>query len=138
MQSFAHAPNNHRRSIDVLLVEDDDTDARIINMVADLVEGFSLGLTRVHNVDDAKTALRTGKFDVCLVDFWLGRESSLRFLAALDEMDAVLGTVVLSNISSEDAIKLRLADGRSRFLPKMDCTPQRLQDAIGAVIAPQF
>jgi DNA-binding NtrC family response regulator len=130
----AYGEHSNRRPVNVLLVEDDDIDARIINMVAELVEGFDLGLTRVDSLTDAKAALAGGKFDICLLDFWLGRESSLRFLAALEQMDDLWGTVVLSNISPEDASKLRLSSGKNYFLPKADCTPRRLESAIDAVI----
>ena len=137
MHNFAHAQKNGRRPVNVLLVEDDDIDARIIKLVAELVEGFNLGLTRVDSLTGAKAALEGARFDICLLDFWLGRESSLRFLAALEQMDSLLGTVVLSNISQQDATKLRLSSGRNYFLPKADCTPQQLEQAIGAVIALQ-
>jgi DNA-binding NarL/FixJ family response regulator len=140
MHNVAHVQKNVRRPVNVLLVEDDDIDARIINLVAEMVEGFNLGLTRVDSLTGAKAAiekaaLEGGKFDICLLDFWLGRESSLRFLAALEQMDHLLGTVVLSNISPQDASNLRLSSGRNYFLPKVDCTPQQLEQAIGAVIA---
>jgi DNA-binding NtrC family response regulator len=135
MQNLAEPQKVARRPVNVLLVEDDDIDARIIDLVAGMVEGFSLGLTRVSSLIGAKAALQADKFDICLLDFWLGRECSLRFLAALDTMDTCMGTVVLSNISEQEATNLRLAGGRNTFLPKVDCTPQRLQDAIGAVIS---
>jgi DNA-binding NarL/FixJ family response regulator len=140
MMHFANAQKSVRRPVNVLLVEDDDIDARIIKLVAELVEGFNLGLTRVNSLTGAKAAIEKaandgGKFDICLLDFWLGRESSLRFLAALEQMDSLLGTVVLSNISPQDATNLRLSSGRNYFLPKVDCTPQQLEQAIGAVIA---
>jgi DNA-binding NtrC family response regulator len=122
-----------RRHLNVLLVEDDDIDARIIGLVADLVENFELGVTRVSSLVDAKSAISNAKFDVCLLDFWLGRESSLRFLSALEEMDSRMGTVVLSNISPQEASNFRLATPRNVFLPKMECTPHHLQVAIEAV-----
>jgi DNA-binding NtrC family response regulator len=132
---MAHCePHASRRFLNVLLVEDDDIDARIIGMVADLVEGFELGVTRVNSIVDAKSAIENAKFDVCLLDFWLGRESSLRFLSALEEMDERMGTVVLSNISPQEATNFRLATRRNFFLPKTECTPDQLSSAIGAVV----
>lgn len=131
-----YEPPPSRRFLNVLLVEDDDIDARIIGLVAELVKNFELGVTRVSSLVDAKSAIKTTKFDVCLLDFWLGRESSLGFLSALEEMDDRMGTVVLSNISSQDATNFRLATRRNFFLPKVECTPDQLASAIGAV-APQ-
>lgn len=126
----AHAP---RRILNILLVEDDDIDARVIGMVADLVENFELDVTRVNSIHDAKSAIAANRFDVCLLDFWLGRESSLRFLSALEEMDTRMGTVVLSNISLQEATNFRLGTQRNFFLPKAECTPDQLSSAIGAV-----
>jgi DNA-binding NtrC family response regulator len=131
---MAHCePLSSRRFLNVLLVEDDDIDARIIGLVADLVENFELGVTRVNSLVDAKSAIKTTKYDICLLDFWLGRESSLRFLSALEEMDERMGTVVLSNISPQEATNFRLATRRNFFLPKAECTPDQLSSAIGAV-----
>ena len=134
MENFTQVQAQTRRFLNVLLVEDDDIDARIIGLVADLVEGFDLGLTRVNTLTAAKSALQYRKFDICLLDFWLGRESSLRFLSALDDMDNCVGTVVLSNITPEDADRLRLASPKNVFLPKADCNPLRLKSAIEAVV----
>lgn len=104
--------------LEVLLVEDDDIDARIIRLVADLIDDFELRVTRVSSLADAETAMDRTKFDVCLLDFWLGRESSLRFLSALEAMDCHIGTVVLSNISPREVTNFRLATRRNYFLPK--------------------
>lgn len=131
---MAHcAAHPSRRLLNVLLVEDDDIDARVIGLVADLVENFELDVTRVSSVRDAKSAIEASRFDVCLLDFWLGRESSLRFLSALEEMDTRMGTVVLSNISPQEASSFRLGTHRNFFLPKAECTPDQLSSAIGAV-----
>jgi DNA-binding NtrC family response regulator len=125
-----------RRPLDVLLVEDDDIDARIIGLVSDLIEELELRVTRVSSLVDARSAIDRTKFDVCLLDFWLGSESSLRFLSALEAMDGQIGTVVLSNISPKEAASFRLATHRNYFLPKVKCTPQQLQSAIEAVAPP--
>lgn len=125
-----------RRLLNVLLVEDDDVDARIIRLVADEVEGFEIDLTRVNTLMDAQAAVAAKRFDICLLDYWLGRESSLRFLAALEQMHERIGTVVISNISAAELCKLQIANGKNYFLPKMDCMPRQLTSAIAAVLPP--
>jgi DNA-binding NtrC family response regulator len=135
VENLAQSPADAPKFLNVLLVEDDDTDARIIGLIADMVEGFDLGVTRVNTLTAATTALQQDKFDLCLLDFWLGRESSLRFLSALEEMDSRMGTVVLSNISPDEATKFRLGKGRNYFLAKAECMPHQLRTAIEAVVA---
>lgn len=134
MENPVRSQSGARKFLNVLLVEDDDIDARIIGLVADQLEDFELGVTRVNSLVAARAAVADAKFDICLLDFWLGHESSLRFLSALEAMDSLMGTVVISNITNSEAASLRLSTGRSYFLPKSECMPRQLRTAIEAVV----
>jgi len=135
MQIFSHPRKGARRPVKVLLVEDNDIDARIITLRAGLVEGFELGVTRVNTLPLATAAMESGDYDICLVDVALGRESAIQCLSALEQVSGCVGRVVLSHIAAEDAIELRLSAGANYFLPKAHCTPRHLEHAIEAVMA---
>ena len=122
------------RSLRVLLVEDDDIDAGIVSIFAGMSQKFDFDLTRVTNVDHAREALKSGAFDLCLVDYWVGQETSLRLLTSLDRPGSHTATVVLSNISPRDVEKLRLPSAGATFLSKGDCSTQSLENAVQAAL----
>jgi DNA-binding NtrC family response regulator len=123
-----------RRSVNLLLVEDDDIDARIVEKIVDLLSGLDAHLTRVRDISHARKALQRIPFDVCLLDFWLEHESTARLLCELEENQHI-GTILLSNISPFEASKLRLAGGRTQFLSKGDFSAQKLELAVFGAIA---
>lgn len=84
--------------MNVFFVEDDDVDVCIICLVVDFVLKFELDVICVSLIGDVKFVICLGKFDVCLLDFWLGWEFLLCFLFVFEEMDMWFGIVVLFNI----------------------------------------
>jgi DNA-binding NtrC family response regulator len=123
-----------RPSLRALLVEDDDIDARIVFIFAGMSEKFDFDFTRVTNIAHAQEALKSGAFDLCLVDYWVGQETSLRLLTSLDGPGSHTATVVLSNISLRDVEMLRIPSRGATFLSKGDCTAQSLENAVQAAL----
>jgi DNA-binding NtrC family response regulator len=134
MHNIAMTALGSRSSLRVLLVEDDDIDARIVFIFAGMSEKFDFDFTRVTNIAHAQDALKSGAFDLCLVDYWVGRETSLRLLTSLDRPGSHTATVVLSNISLREVEMLRIPSGGATFLSKGDCTAQSLENAVQAAL----
>jgi DNA-binding NtrC family response regulator len=123
-----------RQLLRVLLVEDDDTDARIVLIFAAMSERYEFDLTRVKNIDEAREALARDAFDLCLLDYWVGHETSLRLLTSLDRPGSPIATVVLSNISHRDVESLRIPAGGAFFLSKGECSAKNLDNAVKAAL----
>ena len=123
-----------RPSLRVLLVEDDDIDADIVSIFAGMSEKFDFDFTRVASIANAKEALKAEAFDLCLVDYWVGEETSLRLLTSLDRPESHTATVVLSNISQRDVEMLRIPSGGATFLSKADCSAKSLENAVQAAL----
>src|ERR1700683_4887591 len=134
MGNLAMTTLGSRPSLRVLLVEDDDIDADIVSIYAGMSEKFDFDLTRVTNIAHAREALKSGAFDLCLVDYWVGQETSLRLLTSLDRPGSHTATVVLSNISLREVEMLRIPSGGATFLSKADCSVERLEDAVQAAL----
>jgi DNA-binding NtrC family response regulator len=123
-----------RQLLRALLVEDDDTDARIVVIFAGMSEKYDFELTRVKNIDMAREALTHSDFDLCLLDYWVGHETSLRLLTTLERPGSLVATVVLSNISLRDVETLRIPAGGAFFLSKGDCSAKNLDNAVQAAL----
>lgn len=134
MKNFAPSALSSRPSLRVLLIEDDDIDAQIVDIYAGMSEKFDFELTRVENIDKAWEALKAEVFDICLVDYWVGDETSLRLLTSLERPECPTATVVLSNIPMRDVMSLRLPSRGAAFLSKGDCSAKALDYAVGVAL----
>ncbi len=119
-----------RQPLNVLLVEDDDVDARIVGMFAGMSEKYNFTLKRVKNVDNAWEALACEVFDLCFLDFLVGQQTTLKLLTSLERPNSRTATVVLSNISMRDVETFRIPAGGAYFLPKGDCSARNLDNAV--------
>jgi DNA-binding NtrC family response regulator len=130
MNNLAANPVVGRQSLRVLLVEDDDTDARIVSMYAGMSEKYDFALKRVKNIDKAWEALQDENFDLCFLDYLVGQQTSLKLLTSLDRPESQIATVVLSNISMRDVETFRIPSGGAFFLAKGECSAKNLDNAV--------
>jgi DNA-binding NarL/FixJ family response regulator len=130
MENFAPDDGADRKLLRVLLVEDDETDARIVFLFAGMSEKYRFDLTHVRDMDKAWHAIATEDFDLCLLDYWVGHQTSLRLLSSLDGGARRIATVVLSNISSREVENMRIGAGAAFFLSKGDCSAKNLENAV--------
>ena len=112
------------RTLDALLVEDDDLDARVLAAFADMNADRPIRFTRARTVAQALALTGASRFDLYFVDFNLGDRSSLRLLTTLEQAGA--RPVVISSLSPQEAEHLRLNSGGLRFLAKGDICAARL------------
>jgi DNA-binding NtrC family response regulator len=124
-----------KQSLRVLLVEDDDTDARLMMWYSGMLERYTFELTRTHKVDTAFLELENNNYDLCLLDFWLGGETSLKLLPYLDRPTIRTAAVVLSNMSRRESEILRIRSGSVVFLAKVSCTVKTLEGAVDTALS---
>ncbi len=119
----------------VLLVEDDDVDAKLIGFHAAAMAEPKLVLTRVVSAEAGRQLLAECTFDICILDFWLGCETSLRLLADLDVAPLQLPAVVLTSLSTPDIGDLCRLAGARRFIGKERLDAVSLRNAILQALA---
>jgi DNA-binding NtrC family response regulator len=119
-----------RQLLRVLLVEDDDVDAKVVSIFAAMSATYNFELTHVSSIETAMQALNATSFDICLLDFWVGQQTSMRLLTSLEKPGSKVATVVLSNISNRDAEVYRIPNGGATFLAKGNCSAKNLEIAV--------
>lgn len=124
-----------KQSLRVLLVEDDDTDARLMMWYSGMLERYTFDMTRTQKVDTALSELESQDYDLCLLDFWLGNETSLRLLPYLDRPTIRTAAVVVSNMSCRESETLRIGSGNVVFLTKVNCTAKTLEGAVDSALS---
>lgn len=135
MTTAIECTTDGKQSLRVLLVEDDDTDALLMMLYSGMLARYRFDLTRTCKIDAAFVELESNDYDLCLLDFWLGSETSLRLLPYLDRPTMRTAAVVVSNMSCRESDALRIGSGSIVFLPKVGCTIETLEGAVNSALS---
>lgn len=125
------------RTITALLLEDDDVDAKLIALQAVGFRMLDMRVLRARSTAEAREHVDRERIDLAILDFWLGCESSLRFLAELDARLPGLPAIVLTGLSMPDVREMCANAGAVRFLDKASLTGEAFEAAILGVLGPR-
>ena len=119
-----------RRPMSVLMVEDDNADARLMTEFLIRSRFFTHEVTRVTDQAEAVAAAPDKRFDLVILDYWLRIEASLPlgadWAAALHQTPILLVT----SVDAADIQSLALACGADGYLHKNDLSPSSLDAVI--------
>lgn len=110
----------------VLLIDDDPDDARIIGWHLKRMKGIQCDLTLHHDPFEGQEALRSGRFDLCLLDFHMGNTNGLAVLRAAMSSGCETPVVMLTGATEEEVDLQALAAGATDYIEKQSVDPQRL------------
>jgi DNA-binding response OmpR family regulator len=118
------------KTYNILLVEDNDIDARVITQsFAQAGEG-RFSITRATRLNEALERLRADRFDLVLLDFVLPDSEGLSTFSAVQQQAGGVPIVALTGMSDEsigiEAVRL----GAQDFLVKGQVQPRELQRAV--------
>ncbi|KMO30421.1 response regulator [Methylobacterium aquaticum] len=125
------------RTISVLLLEDDDVDAKLIALQAAGFRMIDMRVLRARSTAEAREHVEAERIDLAILDFWLGCESSLRFLAELNARLPGLPAIVLTGLSMPDVREMCASAGAVCFLDKASLTGEAFEAAILGVLGPR-
>jgi len=121
-----------RKSLEVLLVEDELGDARLVReMLAEPGEvGTRFRITHVDRLDPAMRLLSTGRYDVVLLDLLLADNPRLGTLMEIYEQAARTPVIVLTGLEDEVVGLWALKEGAQDYLVKGRVDAGMLQESI--------
>jgi len=122
--------------IKILLIEDDDVDARLLKIYASSISTAQITVDWVKSTAEARGRLSAGEFDLCIFDFWLRTHSSMSLLADLHRIRENLPIIILSNMTNQHVIEQSISTGAYYFLGKDELNVKSLTNAIREVLAP--
>jgi len=124
--AVASAVDHHRSPGAVLVVEDDDALARVVQT---LLERHGLTVSRAHGQQQALRMLQTHPPDVLVLDLGLPDGSGLDLVAHLRDGGQLTGLplVVYSAADVPPAERRRLSLGETVFLTKSRISPEQLE-----------
>ena len=114
----------------VLLVEDDEGDARLACKALATFSGLHFSVTRARCISEATELLQNRRFDVVLLDLGLPESDGLETLTSVRQASHDVPIVVLTGRSDQSASLLALEAGAQDYLPKTDMIPDTLARVI--------
>lgn len=114
----------------VLLIDDDDVDAELL--AENLREGVGSlpAFARARTGSEALSLLSSSSFDLCLLDYKLGRESGLDVLAAIRARNQDLPIVMLTSAPAHEIDVAASEVGADDYLDKVGLEPRMLEHTV--------
>ncbi len=126
---------SRRRAISVLYVEDDEDDVFLLGRQLQALQSFEVEFSHAPTVAAAREMISGSRFDVVLIDFWLGSETAIPLIDAV-KLDFVPCPVVLvSSLENDDIELIGRRAGAAGFVAKADLSAAAL-DRIFVTLLP--
>jgi signal transduction histidine kinase len=106
------------KTLDVLLVEDNPGDARLVREALADVEGTDVALAHVSRLSEARTLVEAHRYDVVLLDLSLPDARGLATLHQLQGHAANIPIVVLTGLDDEATAIQAVQEGAQDYLHK--------------------
>jgi signal transduction histidine kinase len=120
--------------LSILFVEDDEIDAKLIELALSKSAWFEIEVTRARTIDEAKAFCQMASFDLMLLDFWLGPDNGLLLLEELGGRLGRLPVVLLTGYTDQDVQRLGHIAGALSFLSKDDVSSNSLDATIRSTL----
>jgi signal transduction histidine kinase len=120
-----------KNTIRVLLIDDDEDDyITIRDLLLSEIDHGKYTLTWKSNYQDGIAALRSSKFDVCLLDYRLGEQTGLDFLRESKDQLLALPIIFLTGLADLELDQNAMQVGASDYLVKGELSATLLDRSI--------
>jgi signal transduction histidine kinase len=118
-----------RVPLNILLVEDDPSDAAITQTFLSRSRYFECSITHADDMPSARNELQKGGFDVIILDYWMRAQPSLKIIGNSDNSVCHTPFIVISSVDEADVQGLGFNAGAMSYLHKNDVSGSTL-DAV--------
>ncbi len=119
-----------RKQVNVLLIEDNPGDARLVSEALAEVSSPKFNLTHVERLDDGLQRLDKEKFDVVLLDLLLADSPRLGTLMEIHDQAARVPVVVLTGLEDPTVGLWVLKEGAQDYLIKGEADAEALKHSL--------
>lgn len=117
------------KSIRVLLVDDDEDDYVLVREMLEEAERAQFELAWASRFADGLETLQTSAFDLCLVDYRLGADDGIAFIAQALQSGSTVPFVMLTGQGDHGVDQAAIAAGAQDYLYKDRLDAYRLEQA---------
>jgi DNA-binding NarL/FixJ family response regulator len=126
-----------REKVSALLIDDDDGDAAVFVRLSARSKQIDLDLKIGFSVEEAWRLTSERRFDLILVDYWLGLQTSIAFISEFSKAN-VTPCVLLTGLDEPDIRRIGFRAGVQGFLSKEDLSTQAIEAVALAVLHGRF
>jgi len=130
---FAYLTRPARETVRVLLVDDDPVDREIIVRASKGGEQLELCYTQCGSSTEAKASAARSQFDLAIVDYWLGEETSISLIQEFQHLYK-LPVVLLTGLDTPDVRRCAFRAGIAGYLSKDALIVQAIESAALGVL----
>ena len=128
---------NRREKVQALLIEDDAADAAVISRLAARSKQLDFDMTVCLSGDQAQRLTAARAFDVIYVDYWLGLNTSIGFIADFTRRSPS-PCVLLTGLDEPDIRRIAFRAGVRAFLSKEEISTQAIEAVTLAVLGDRW
>ena len=118
----------------ILLIEDDDIDARKIIRTIKSAIGDHVEIEWVTDSEMGRIEIVRNIYDVCLVDYRLGADDGVELIRLAVNFGCKMPLILLTGMSTGVVDIVAMEGGASDYLVKGDLTPAILTKSIGYAV----
>ncbi len=132
--TYPQIPEISADNIKILLIEDDETDARLVKIYAGAIPNAQIIVDWVKSTSEAREKLQSGQYDLCIFDFWLRTHTSMSLLKDIRAANETLPVIILSHMTNEHMLEQSIGSGAIYVLGKNELNVTSLATAIDAML----
>jgi DNA-binding NtrC family response regulator len=122
-----------REKICALLIDDDAADAAVVTRLCTRSKQLDFDVKLCFSVEDGQRLSKERRFDIVFVDYWLGLQTSIEFIAAFTRSHAA-PVILMTGLDEPDIRRIAFRAGVSAFLSKEDLSTQAIEAVTLAVL----
>ncbi len=122
------------RPIEVLVIEDSDTDYRIVARTLQQMDTFRAQISHARDLEAARRMADDRDFDVALVDFYLGIDTGTEAIHDLGGRSGSTAVILLTGQPGQDILQLALKAGAIHCLDKNQLNPILLETTVRSAL----
>ncbi len=127
--------SNLKKNLNILIIDDNENDIMLIRRHLLKSEWHkALSVDAVDNYSDAKSALKTKSYDICLLDYKLGKKTGIELLEEIRGTDCETSFILLTGLGDETLAVSAMKAGAVDYLKKDDLSTERLDTSIHFVL----
>lgn len=120
-----------QKQLSCLILDDDDVDIKYLTWQLGDIENLNFRITTANSLSEARKIAQSEVFDVYIVDFWLGFETTVPFIHEVSASGKCKGPIiVLSSLDTFDFQNIGLNSGATHFLSKNNLSAKVLETTI--------
>lgn len=122
---------DEEKQLSCLILDDDDVDIKYLMWQLSDIESLNFSITTANSLSEARKIVRSESFDVYIVDFWLGFETTVPFIHEVYDAGKCKGPIiVLSSLDTFDFQNIGLSSGATHFLSKNNLSSKVLETTV--------